>query len=271
MKKILILFIAFTCFGLSAQSSAEAYDQISTLVNDGIKKFNAKDNYGAIADYSKAIELIQYLNDPDYLASIVYTNRALAKKGIRDFKSAIADLDKALEAFGSDKNTESYITRGKMKLGLEDYYSAISDFSKVIKIEPNHIFAHIYRGNAKYILKDYYSAISDFTTVIKLNMPVKRYTVDGKPYDVSEAKEQDFLNKFDNAVFVGYLDDESGEVIEEGLTNFPTSAVANAYSYRGMSKEGLGDNNGACKDYKKGAELGGDFNKKLLSFSTQCN
>ena len=224
MKKILILFIAFTCFGLSAQSSAEAYDQISTLVNDGIKKFNAKDNYGAIADYSKAIELIQYLNDPGYLASIVYTNRALAKKGIRDFKSAIADLDKALEAFGSDKNTETYMTRGNMKLVLEDYYSAISDFSKVIKIEPNHIFAHISRGNAKYILKDYYSAISDFTTVIKLNP--------------SESN---------------------------------TANIANAYSYRGMSKEGLGDNNGACKDYKKGAELGGDFNKKLLSFSTQCN
>jgi len=45
-------------------------------------------------------------------------------------------------------------------------------------------------------------------------MPVKRYEVDGNPYDVSEAKEQDFLSKFSNAVFMGVLD-EKGMVIEQ--------------------------------------------------------
>ena len=34
-------------------------------------------------------------------------------------------------------------------------------------------------------------------------MPVKRYEVDGDPYDVSEAKEQEFLSKFNNAVLIG--------------------------------------------------------------------
>ena len=168
MKK-LILFLAFTSFGLSAQTSAEAYNQISNLVNDGIKKFNEKDNYGAIANYSKAVELIPYLNSPSYLASIIYSNRALAKKAIGDYKNAIVDLDKALEAYGSDTNIKNYIFRGEMKLLLEDYYSAISDFSKVIKIDPKHNVAYLYRGNSKYILNDYYGAIKDFTTVIKLN------------------------------------------------------------------------------------------------------
>jgi hypothetical protein len=45
-------------------------------------------------------------------------------------------------------------------------------------------------------------------------MPVKRYEVDGNPYDVSEAKEQEFLNKFNNAVFIGILNEE-GVVIEQ--------------------------------------------------------
>lgn len=168
MKKLLLL-LAFTSFGLSAQTSAEAYNQISNLVNDGIKKFNEKDNYGAIANYSKAVELIPYLNSPGYLASIIYSNRALAKKAIGDYKNAIVDLDKALEAYGSDTNIKNYIFRGEMKLLLEDYYSAISDFSKVIKIDPKNNVAYLYRGNSKYILNDYYGAIKDFTTVIKLN------------------------------------------------------------------------------------------------------
>jgi len=168
MKKLL-LFLAFTSFGLSAQTSSEAYDQISKLTNDGIKKINEKDYYGAIANYSKAAEFIPYLNVPGDIPSIIYSSRAHAKKALGDYKNAIADLDKALEAFGSETDIKNYIFRGEMKLLLEDYYSAISDFSKVIKIEPKHNVAHMYRGNTKYILNDYYGAITDFTTVIKLN------------------------------------------------------------------------------------------------------
>ena len=63
-------------------------------------------------------------------------------------------------------------------------------------------------------------------------MPVKRYTVDGEPYDVSDAKEQEFLSKFDNAVLVGVLDEETNEVIEQKIDkvedkemDFPTAVA----------------------------------------------
>ena len=63
-------------------------------------------------------------------------------------------------------------------------------------------------------------------------MPVKRYEVDGNPYDVSEAKEQDFLSKFSNAVFIGILDENTNEVIEqktEYITpDFQTSTAVDA-------------------------------------------
>jgi len=62
-------------------------------------------------------------------------------------------------------------------------------------------------------------------------MPVKRYEVDGNPYDVSDAKEQEFLSKFSNAVFIGVLDEE-GIVVEQEIKDetqdFPTSAAADA-------------------------------------------
>ena len=62
-------------------------------------------------------------------------------------------------------------------------------------------------------------------------MPVKRYEVDGNPYDVSDAKEQEFLSKFSNAVLVGVLDEE-GVVVEQEIKDetqdFPISAAADA-------------------------------------------
>jgi hypothetical protein len=60
-------------------------------------------------------------------------------------------------------------------------------------------------------------------------MPVKRYEVDGNPYDVSEAKEQEFLSKFNNAVLIGVLDEDTNEVItQDEPQDFPTSTVEDA-------------------------------------------
>ena len=62
-------------------------------------------------------------------------------------------------------------------------------------------------------------------------MPVKRYEVDGNHYDVSDAKEQEFLSKFSNAVFIGVLDEE-GVVVEQEIKDetqdFPTSTAVDA-------------------------------------------
>jgi len=60
-------------------------------------------------------------------------------------------------------------------------------------------------------------------------MPVKRYEVDGNPYDVSEAKEQEFLSKFNNAVLIGVLDEDTNYVItQDEPQDFPTSTVEDA-------------------------------------------
>ena len=60
-------------------------------------------------------------------------------------------------------------------------------------------------------------------------MPVKRYEVDGNPYDVSEAKEQEFLSKFSNAILIGVLDEDTNEVLKQDEPqDFPTSTVEDA-------------------------------------------
>ena len=82
MKNILFtlaLLISFSSFG---QTSAQYF-------KSGFDKFEAKDYYGAIADYTKAIEL-----NPNGDGS--YYNRGLSKANLNDHYGAIADFTKAI-------------------------------------------------------------------------------------------------------------------------------------------------------------------------------
>ena len=72
----LALLISFVSFG----QTAEEY------FNIGFDKAEAKDYYGAIADFTKAIEL-----KPQYYA---YFNRGLSKEFLKDYNGAIADYTK---------------------------------------------------------------------------------------------------------------------------------------------------------------------------------
>ena len=82
-------------------------------------------------------------------------------------------------------------------------------------------------------------------------MPVKRYEVDGNPYDVSDAKEQEFLSKFSNAVFIGVLDEE-GVVVEQEIKDepqdFPTSAAADADVVQPMTASQAGVTDSPSED-----------------------
>ena len=91
MKKILFalaLLISFSSFG---QTSAQYF-------KSGFDKFEAKDYYGAIADYTKAIEL-----DPNYRSA--YKNRGISKENLGDLKGACADWKKAA-ALGHKNSTK---------------------------------------------------------------------------------------------------------------------------------------------------------------------
>ena len=61
------------------------------------KKYKIKDYYGAISDYTKAIEI-----DPVY--ALAYTNRSESKENIGDIKGACADAKKAFSLGDEDAN-----------------------------------------------------------------------------------------------------------------------------------------------------------------------
>ena len=75
--------------------------------NRGVAKKSLKDYYGAIADYTKAIEL-----RPDD-ALLIY-NRGVAKNYLEDYYGAIADYTKAIELNPDDAS--AYNNRGMLKV-----------------------------------------------------------------------------------------------------------------------------------------------------------
>ena len=123
-------------------------------------KAKLEDYYGAIADYTKAIEL-----NPNYADA--YNNRGNAKENLKDYYGAIADYNKVIELNPND--ADAYYNRGISKEKLKDNYGAIADYTKAIELNPNDASAYYNRGNAKENLKDNYGAIADYTKAIELN------------------------------------------------------------------------------------------------------
>ena len=88
--------IPVLCFGQTA----------SDFLESGNAKNYLKDYYGAIADYTKAIEL-----DPDDASA--YYNRGVAKNYLKDYYGAIADYTKAISL--DPDNASAYKNRGIAK------------------------------------------------------------------------------------------------------------------------------------------------------------
>ena len=76
------------------------------------QKFEKGDFKGAIADYTKAIEI-----NPQY--SEAYINRGIAKSDLGDTQGAIADYNKAIDI--NPQYAVAYNNRGYAKYNLKDF------------------------------------------------------------------------------------------------------------------------------------------------------
>ena len=134
------------CFGQTAEQTAEEF------FLRGFEKSDLKDYYGAIADYTKAIELHPTGN--------CYFNRGIQKKKLNDNYGAIADFSEALKF--NPKKRDCYFNRAKCKFGLNDNYGAIADYTKYIELDPyndaDNESAYFFRAQSKRILKLDYCA-----------------------------------------------------------------------------------------------------------------
>ena len=129
MKKlfIVLLFIPFVSFGQT----------VADYVKSGFAKFELKDYYGAISDYTKSIELNPNEND-------LYNFRGNAKFKLKDYYGAISDYTKAIELDPNDKY--AYTDRGLSKYNLRNLNGACADWKKAAELGS--------KDAAKWVAKD---------------------------------------------------------------------------------------------------------------------
>ena len=97
----------------------------TNFYNSGVEKYEKDDYQGAIADWSKAIEI-----NPKY--AYAYSNRGSAKDELGDYQGAIADYTKALEI--NPQDASAYLNRGIARELLNDLEGACDDWRKSVNL-----------------------------------------------------------------------------------------------------------------------------------------
>ena len=151
---LLLLNIFLGCNNKTKKNQHEIDDPMLKIANEywssGSDKEQKGDIYGAIADYTKAI---QYGSK----YSSFYERRASAKIDIKDYIGAVNDYTTAIriENEKHEINFNAFHGRGVAKFFLKDYRGAIQDFNKVIRDDPENywreqqMWLYYYRGLSK--------------------------------------------------------------------------------------------------------------------------
>ncbi len=127
------------------------------MYGKGIELQAANDIDGAIAAYTRALELDPYYPD-------AYNNRGNARMGKNDLGGAVADFTEAIRY--RPNVYEGYYNRGLAYLMQENYQASLADFSRCIEIKPQAI-AYNNRGNVYRALNKTKEAIDDYTKAIE--------------------------------------------------------------------------------------------------------
>lgn len=193
----------------------KAHQEAYRFNDSGVKKHNAQDYQGAIADYTHAIELW-----PEY--ALAYANRGNAKSFLNDWAGQVADDEKAVAldpnnlehknnlsvarkdlrwitmlSLEEKSNPQAYalFQNGLTKFKSKNYEGAIIDYTSAIKLDPKFAEAYRQRGNTKGWLQDYQGRLDDLNRAIGLDSKNPVYYAD-------------------RAVAKSYLDDWAGQVAD---------------------------------------------------------
>ena len=153
---LLILLLVLSAASTQAQGppSAEEFSQ------RGIARFEKNDLEGAIADFTKAIEL----NGQQLEFCFYFRGIALYRRGRLD--EAIADLTKAITL---KQHPRFYGDRGNMLAQKGDLDGAMADLNRAVELDPKFAKAYGDRGIVRSIRGEETAAESDFKKCFELD------------------------------------------------------------------------------------------------------
>lgn len=151
-------------------------------------------------------------------------------------------------AFGSLFAQEDNFRKGDDLFAKGKYAESIEAYTRAIEVDPDNLNAYIQRGLAYSITKEYEKAAADYSLVLEKKPDM---------INVKNSRGSAYLKlKMYDKAFADFND-----IIHADPDN------QEAYNNRGWCKKYLGDQEGACEDWKKSKKLGNDEAKIILKNS----
>jgi len=200
---------------------------IETYLADAQAKFQKADWDGAIADYTKVLDI-----DPKQ--TVAYSNRGMARRAKKDLDGAIADFNQAISL--DPKLAEAYDNRGDVKSAQHDLDGALADYTQAVNLDPKLAGAFYNRGTIRTLKSDYDGAISDFTENIALD-----------PNNANAYSNRGVVRQTKN--------DLDGAIADYTQALAINPKIAVAYCNRGLAKQAKADLDGAILDYNQALDL----------------
>jgi tetratricopeptide (TPR) repeat protein len=222
-----VIACIFLCHSVFAQKpSPQVQAEIVKIMNEGAVKQNRGDFQGALANYTKALQM-----SPKDVQILVMRARLLAF-GLGNVRAAIDDATKALEL--SPKLGDMYFVRGASYLNTQRLPEAEKDLELAVQYKPTNVseFAYRYKilGITYAVQQKYQQAIDVFTKGIKLAPK------EGSLY-YERANSLSYLKRYREAI------PDYDIALKYDSTN------VNAYVNRASTRTAIQDYEGAVKDY----------------------
>jgi len=137
MRKLLFTILVIIPFIGVGQTETD-------FINSGLEKSDKNDHYGAIADFTKAIEI----NSENFLA---FNFRGLSKTDIGDYYGSIVDFRNAIKLQPNNPKWTHYFydNMGVSMMDVGDDKGAIAVFDKSIQLNPDYANAYLNRGTCR--------------------------------------------------------------------------------------------------------------------------
>jgi tetratricopeptide (TPR) repeat protein len=104
--------------------------------------------------------------DSSHDLAVIYFDRALAYKTLKQYDHALADSSQALKL--DPKYAHAYFNRGVVLAATGDSAGALRDYSEAIRLDPSNALAYLNRGMIYHAEKNYDAAVADFGKTIAL-------------------------------------------------------------------------------------------------------
>ncbi len=158
-RSIVLLTVILFCL-CGEMSVAFATETAQDYYARGYVHGQAGDLGGAIADYTKAIELNPLYADAYYARGYVYSQT-------KNFTAAVIDYTKDIEIKPQDG--KAYFARANILDDQGNFTLAIADYAKLIELNPQDASAYNSRGVSYGKKGDFVQAIADYDKAIELD------------------------------------------------------------------------------------------------------